>query len=705
MHELAGVLSSDALSRNNTRFSAGALFRGLAKLWNTGIPSLVSHDSHRPVGWSVPTAVSFLSGCTRLHGVVLIPESGEEQTQLENTYQRHLAGRIQTATEPYMGKLRELLQEHLEGSEQPHECGATMLVGPSLARRFAPDLFALEDKDGLIPAEELKQLQPGVYQRGELVVFAHTYLRRTLSRWNNLNAPLLQELADVRSEPGVSVRVRLDSDAVGLASSVTTPIELAYWYGPKFSDDLASIPRGVARHEASDRERYFHGISRAEFWWQSRDGQHIFEAEELRDVPTLGAGANSFGCRYVHSIVEEESGRITHLDGAIREYTEEHLVSRLDSSIAEAGRHTQYTKLWRVDGSLPFSKWKLLIHHHFRDNPLVAEYLDPLAAEEPRAQGAPPPPPKKPAQRSVNDLVPIVLRPGDPVGLLLSVHHVPQEPLTVPRVVTPLMDVVRGSERQLVVEADTFEIRKLLRRRGEELSIPAVTRLAFEDRYHSFPLIIHDAPASVGATVDAFLELFGYWKNAGSDRVAALALGAVDGAREVRLSLIGHIVDLIPQLTRARALFSLLNNDEGIAGWADDAAAALVDPGPGNVHRATVSFDDLMTPHQLFHLRRKQLTPGEATLQTRGDGTPTWVLRFHPEERELADAVQKRTIQPTFAWIIRESKCSKCAEAYDSCTCSKYVDAGVAQYCTDAEIAYGIWTDRPARPLPHEPAA
>jgi hypothetical protein len=65
----------------------------------------------------------------------------------------------------------------------------------------------------------------------------------------------------------------------------------------------------------------------------------------------------------------------------------------------------------------------------------------------------------------------------------------------------------------------------------------------------------------------------------------------------------------------------------------------------------------------------------------------------------LLDAVQTGRIQPTFAWLIRESKCSKCGEPYDACPCSKYVDAGVAQYCTDATIAYGFWTDRPARPL------
>jgi hypothetical protein len=289
----------------------------------------------------------------------------------------------------------------------------------------------------------------------------------------------------------------------------------------------------------------------------------------LRDVPTFGVGAASFGCRYVHSIVQEATGNITHLDGAIREYSEEHLLSRLDSSIAEAGRHTEYTKLWRVDGSLLLSNWKLLIHHHFRDNPLVGEYLDPIAAKEAVAPlqdaGTATAASEKPPKRRFADLVPVLMRPGDSVGLLLSLHHVPKEPLTTPRLVKPLMDIVRGPERQQVIEADTFEIRKLLRRRGEDLTIPAVARVALEDRYHTFPLIIHNSPLAVGATLEAFEELLGFWKNAAHDRVVALSLGAVDGIREVRVSLIGHIHDLAAQLARIRTLFTLKDDDE-IAG-------------------------------------------------------------------------------------------------------------------------------------------
>jgi hypothetical protein len=52
------------------------------------------------------------------------------------------------------------------------------------------------------------------------------------------------------------------------------------------------------------------------------------------------------------------------------------MLTRLDQDIASAGRRSVYTKLWRVDGKLGLATMKSLVHHHFRDNPLVAEYLE-----------------------------------------------------------------------------------------------------------------------------------------------------------------------------------------------------------------------------------------------------------------------------------------------------------------------------------------
>ncbi|MCG2973979.1 hypothetical protein KZ307_25465, partial [Escherichia coli] len=72
--------------------------------------------------------------------------------------------------------------------------------------------------------------------------------------------------------------------------TVTNLLELEYWWGPHFNDDISSIPNGVTEHKASDRTRYFEGIDRTQIWWKSpetrlnsnvEDRYRTFEIEEL----------------------------------------------------------------------------------------------------------------------------------------------------------------------------------------------------------------------------------------------------------------------------------------------------------------------------------------------------------------------------------------------------------------------------------------
>ncbi len=702
MRELVGVLSSDSITRNMTRFEPGSLYLALADLVATGIPTLVSHDSHRLIGWTVPTAVSFQPGLTRLHGTGLLPENDDELDRLDRAYQRHVKRRTDEATGPFIDALRAAVAPHLDGSEKPHECAATALLGSNLARRVASAIFAQEDEDGLVPITNLRAVQPGVFALGDIVLFAHPFFRRSLSRWNNLNAPLLQELVDPGTEKGVAVRIRLDPDMVGLAASVRTPLELEYWYGPRFSNDLAAIPPGVTHHEATDRERTFHGISRTEFWWQSRDGEHILEAEELRDIPTLGIGPGHFGCRYVHSMVGEGAGAIHHLDGAIRGYAEEQLLERLGKTIATSGRHTEYTKLWRVDGSVSLPRWKTLIHHFFRDNTLVSEYL----GHEDRIPNAAAPAVEDLTARLsqagtqptdlVRELLPPQMDPGHGVWLLLSLHELSKSISASTRRVHPLEDLVGGDKRVTVIDADTAEIEKLLRRKGESLSIPRdVARLAYEDRYHTFPLIRHDSAADVPATVAALSTLMSAWQRRGDDRVVALSLAGPLLGREIRLSIAGHIEDVSQYIEHVGALFRCATDDE-VAMWTNATAERLE---RGVQDAGMVASDGvverLMTPNATFWIARTMISSEEGEIAATGKG-PLFRLRIPRGCKDLVDALNAGRLSPALALVVKSATCTKCGGEYVACPCSKYVDDNAGQRATDFEIAYPFWTDRPA---------
>jgi len=379
------------------------------------------------------------------------------------------------------------------------------------------------------------------------------------------------------------------------------------------------------------------------------------------------------------------------------------MVARLDKTIGTTGRHTEYTKLWRVDGAIALSRWKSLIHHHFRDNALVAEYLG-LESEAPTS-GVPDPhdvaePPEGTApathEERVEGLLPPRMDAGDSVRLLVSLHELDEAWPAHRRQVRPLEDLVDGDRRLTVVDADTSEVEKLLRRNCETLFVPGdATRLAFEDRYHTFPLIEHDCSAAVPATIAAFATLFSAWRQRGDDRIVAISLCAPVLGRELRLAAVGHIQDVGQCLDDVAALFRCTSNEE-ICSWVNATAERLATGvETTGMIRSDGIVDRLMTPQATFRLSRTMIKPQDIQLAMSGS-RPTFQLRIPLERKDLLDAVRAERIRPALAWIIRHSICIKCDAEYVTCPCSKYVDDGAGQRCTDAEIAYPFWTDRPA---------
>ena len=148
---------------------------------------------------------------------------------------------------------------------------------------------------------------------------------------------------------------------IGHPESARSQIELEYWHGPKYNDDIAMIPNGVAEHKSGERDRYFSGIDRTQIWWKSPETRggasrrkfRTFEIEELIEDESPGLGDGKYGCRYAHAEYDLDGKVISHFDGAIRAYAAEAYLDRIDSKIDRAGKHADYTKLFRLDGELP----------------------------------------------------------------------------------------------------------------------------------------------------------------------------------------------------------------------------------------------------------------------------------------------------------------------------------------------------------------
>jgi hypothetical protein len=396
------VLNSDQVNRQDILVPASALAGGIIDSVESsirnglplGMPSHFAHDLHRPWGWCVNIGVHMSGNIARHIGYVLAPTTESERSALQRAAEQYWECVRQKNTVKFETELR--AKVGAAGARAPIDfLGAAVLRGEGLAAGLYPNLFSansdLVDKDGLVDYRALladyEQVQPGVFrdETRDLLIFAHPFFRRSLSRRNNLNAYFLQALTNCAARhSNLRIRLRLDPNMVGHPESARSAIELEYWHGPHFSSEIATIPDGVAEHKASERIRIIEGVDKTQFWWKAPESRKVgtdvsayrtFEVEELIDNPSYGISDRNFGCRYAHAEFSVGQKCISHFDGAIRNYEADAFLRRVDLRIDRAGKQTTYTKLFRFDGALPVEDWKALCTDFFRGNNLVPEYF------------------------------------------------------------------------------------------------------------------------------------------------------------------------------------------------------------------------------------------------------------------------------------------------------------------------------------------
>lgn len=398
------VFNTDQVNRANMRVPASSLMEAeenhLAYVMKQGLPRGLpvnfQHDMHRLAGWS-STLGHFIDGSmVRVVGIIEEPETEAERSQLYGVAERfweahHTAETALLRMELMQRVAPELLDEPSTVFLRIETCVAAR---KDLAANLYPELFAASsahvDKDGLTDyrylTQQLKVAGPGIFldEGRQLVLFAHRFFRRSLSHRNKLNEYFLTSFANAAKNENVQPRLRLDPDLVGHPGDLKQLLELEYWHGPHYSDDIASIPSGTTVLKASERTRQFEGVDKTQVWWKSPETRtngeeaanfRTLEIEELMDLPAAGLEENRYGCRYAHAEYAIDDKSITHFDGAIRAYPTEQYLKRIDLNIDRAGKHSDYTKIFRFDGELAIDGWKRLLSDFFRGNPLIPEYL------------------------------------------------------------------------------------------------------------------------------------------------------------------------------------------------------------------------------------------------------------------------------------------------------------------------------------------
>jgi len=250
-----------------------------------------------------------------------------------------------------------------------------------------PMLSDITDKDGLIRLEDLLVkfellTSTGATNLGyfkskdnEYTIMLHPFFRRSFNRINNFNPSLIDNLLDLYYEHrNKSLKVLLDFDCIMLTKDWHGICERELYYGAPFQNDIPNNKEGCVEYTADSTENVLTGSVATQFCWKNKDSIFQLEVEEIRDCekPNLD---DDYGCKYIHTIYDRYLSRFTHLDGAIRKYDFDAIIKRQSVPLDKSGKDSEYTKLFRADGDIPFELWKRVISSFSPYNKSIIEYF------------------------------------------------------------------------------------------------------------------------------------------------------------------------------------------------------------------------------------------------------------------------------------------------------------------------------------------
>ena len=692
MYKNLAVLNSDSINRKRIRFSVGALEDAVYRNCVDGIPSLLGHDGLQPIGWNFPFALYMEPGLTRLIGDYQIAQTDEEQQLINRAYTATVARRYQTECEPHVSSLEKITEGHRSHNGRYVGLGCAAYLDDEILNKIYPDLASITDSDGLIFLDDLlvrfQYLGQGIFKdrKQDISIFCHQYFRRSLSHINNFHLDFLHQFMKLQGKEDIKLRIALDRNLIGVASSFHLREELEYAWGPKYSEDVEKIRPGVTHYKCDERQKLFSGVSGMQFWWKNDENQKILEAEELRDDSTDGAKSDRYGCRYVHSIYDVKNKKFEHFDGAIRMYDTEGMVARLGKEINKAGKSSMYTKLFRIDGNLKLNDWKLLITLYYQGNPLTYEYFGMKQEFEKLFEGDHPADDKS----IVEEWVPYRMETADGLRLFCSYHRPTNVSEEFERIIINPDTLTLKDGRYDVVEFHTLEIKKALKRMGHQLTVPvSVKFISPHDNCINFPTILHCASnltENLKATMTAYQMILDCMKHQNPTIAMTLAWPLED--KEVRLSLFGKSIEIVGWI---KANSNIPVDHSVFRTWVEQQSGWLGETYEANFNRHDLF--DLISPDGVLFIHRKNVDPSWIKFKTNEKGELGYELKFPKEHETLFAAVTEGQLQAGVFYIVDGARCSKTNTDYFTSDTSKLMDEGVSAVITNCSSLGGFWTD------------
>ncbi|HIK02989.1 TPA: hypothetical protein H1012_04055 [archaeon] len=351
MKKLKGRIITTHLTKDNIKFTKEAL-EDCEKQINDSdkiMPCNINHDLTRQIGFIVPGSAKLIQLEDREYAV-------EAEVNIYETRKERIQHFVDVRQKEAEVKIPELGINCIK--REDINC-PTYWLPQSIFKILneAPNL----NKDGLLVLEKPEQLlQKGILINNKIIVIFHNFLRRSLSEPNAHNKRLIDKIREIKVRtPQLVVSFLVIPSAISLKKEFTESLEFDYAWGPKIPKDLSKLKVGVTQHTASELDRSMENIIKTDFWWHNDTATIMaLEIEETRDkrrgLIHPSNKTKHFPLRYSHLQYDKESGKIIHIDCALRIYPEDKFDIRLTTNdISKVPKsYADRVKLFRIDGEI-----------------------------------------------------------------------------------------------------------------------------------------------------------------------------------------------------------------------------------------------------------------------------------------------------------------------------------------------------------------
>lgn len=679
MIELSGIVATDEINRYNHKIEFKAFYNNYVKQWNEYIPSFANHDHTKPIGCTRLEGFCIKPGTVYMMNSFIIGESDEEEKKINNYCLPSFYHKQIEEHNDLFKLLKEKLGKHLTDKHKIIYNGGAYIYDKDIVKRMFPKLYS-ETNDGLIELNKLKPIAPGIYKIDDFIICAHQYFRRGLSRLNTLNEPFLEKLQSLNSSKS-KIQIALDFDFVGLANSYVRTFEYQYWWGPYFSDDLTKMPCGVSIHKNEHYNSLLSPFKQTEFRWYEQDDKHTFECEELLEMPNVKEGDEElYGCRFVHSMVDEKTNMPIHLDGAIRAYTLEKMCERLETTLDKTARDTIYTKIWRIDNLLSVKTWKELITHYYRDNMLIGEYfggkdsiLKTPSSEDKEV---------KKKEKNLRTYIPFKFPQEEflSFGISFQEKQLPKKHSDIQ--IIPLQSIIINNDEHPTVDYMSIPLLKLLKKERISLDIRHVAYIACDDNVHNFPHFLCKNVKFAQKVLEKFKHFISSWNNEFNEMIS-FTIEYPDTNKNICISFMGKKSSFIHYFN-SKNFEPLPSKQENLYEWSNNLY---------NFITTSYKKDSDIDPIEIFrngdliYYRRMIDNKRIGTYRTDSKGVFVEIL-LTKEEMEI---VKSENIGFASVNWYKEIKCNKCDSNYLDCNCVLYDDKDVSYTITNLKILGCVW--------------